>query len=188
MKKDEPGSKKVEKSIGRQYENRKSRGFFEKTGLFIAESSKSVGKYVAGKIATSLIIGLISFIVFKLLGINLAWLLALILCLTNLVPVIGPWIGLILVAVIIVFFNPIFALYTTITALLLQLMEQFLLLPLIVGKAVNLKPMLIIIVLILGSIFFGFWGVILAIPIAAIIKIWYGIFVKDHYKDNIENE
>lgn len=151
--------------------------FFSKTGRFFVESSVSVGKYIIGKLITSTVIGFIAFIVFKLLGINLAWLLALILALTNIVPVFGPWAGLLICAVIIVFFEPVFALYTTLTALILQIMEQFILLPVIVGKAVDLKPMLIICVLILGSLFFGFWGVLFAIPIAAVVKIWYNIFI-----------
>lgn len=154
----------------------------EKTERFIVESGKSIGKYVVGKIVTSGIIGILAFIIFKILGINMAWLLALILAVTNFVPMIGPWIGLIVCAVIIVFFEPIFALYTSLTALLLQILEQFVLLPLVVGKAVDLKPMLIICVLIIGSLAFGFWGVVLAIPIAAVLKIGYNIFIKK--KDN----
>ncbi|MBN1623183.1 MAG: AI-2E family transporter [Clostridia bacterium] len=158
------------------------RAFIEKTERFIVESGKSVGKYVVGKIVTSAIIGILAFIIFKILGIDMAWLMALILAVTNLVPMIGPWIGLIVCAVIIVFFEPIFALYTSLTALLLQLLEQFVLLPLVVGKAVDLKPMLIICVLIIGSLAFGFWGVVLAIPIAAVLKIGYNIFIAK--KDN----
>ncbi len=156
--------------------------FLIKTEKFIIDSAKSIGNYVVGKIVTSAIIGILALVVFKILGINPAWLLALILALTNFVPVIGPWVGLLICALIVVFFEPIFALYTSLTALILQILEQFLLLPLIVGKAVDLKPMLIICVLIIGSLAFGFWGVVLAIPIAAVLKVWYNIFIKN--KDN----
>jgi len=151
--------------------------FWQKIGQFLAESSVSVGKYIIGKLITSAAIGLTAFVVFKILGINLAWLLAIILALTNIVPVFGGWVGMIICAAIIVFFEPIYIVYTTLTALILQLIEQFVLLPLIVGKAVDLKPMLIVCVLVLSSILFGFWGVLLAIPIAAVIKIWYNIFI-----------
>ncbi len=168
--------------------NNPERGFWRKTGEFLTESSISVGKYIISKLITSAILGLLAFLVFKLLGINLPWLLALILALTNLVPVIGAWIGLAICAVIIVFYNPIFIVYTTLTGLVLQLIEQFVLLPLIVGKTVDLNPMLIICVLILGSIFLGFWGVLLAIPIAAVIKIWYNIFIAKKSKGNSEGE
>lgn len=154
------------------------KSFLSKLGRFLSESTVSVGKYIVGKIITSTIIGILAYIVFKILGINLPWLLALILGITNFIPVFGGWVGMILCAVIIVFFNPLFALYTTLTALVLQLLEQFLLLPLIVGKAVDLNPLLIICVIVIGSMAFGFWGVLLAVPIAATVKIGYNIFLK----------
>ncbi len=150
---------------------------WQKTGQFLTESTVSVGKYIIGKLITSFVIGFLAFIVFKLIGINLAWLLALIIGLTNIVPVFGGWAGMILCALIIVFFNPLYVVYTTLTALILQIIEQFVLLPLIVGKAVDLKPMLVVTVLVIASLVFGFWGVLLAIPIAAVIKIWYNIFI-----------
>lgn len=152
-------------------------GFWHKVLRFITESSVSVGKYVIGKLITSLVLGILSFIIFKMLGINLPLLLAVIVALTNIVPVFGGWAGITICGIIVVFFNPIYVVYTTLTALVLQIIEQFVLLPVIVGKAVDLKPMLIVCVLIISSILFGFWGVLLAIPIAAILKIGYKIFI-----------
>ena len=160
---------------------------WQKTGQFLTESTVSVGRYIIGKLITSFVIGSLAFIVFKLLGINLAWLLALIIGLTNIVPVFGGWVGMIVCALIIVLFNPLYAVYTTLTALILQIIEQFVLLPLIIGKAVDLKPMLIVTVLIIASLAFGFWGVLLAIPIAAVIKIWYNIFISKK-NDNQESK
>lgn len=160
---------------------RSDMNFWDKLLHFFTESSASVGKYIAGKLITSLVIGFISFIIFKFLGINLPFLLSAIIAVTNIVPVFGGWVGIIICGIIVVFFSPIYVVYTTLTALLLQILEQFVLLPLIVGKAIDIKPMFIVIVLMISSIFFGFWGVLLAIPIAAVIKIGYKIFIN---KDN----
>lgn len=156
--------------------------FLSKTSVFFFESTKGIGKYFGGKILTSVIIGVVSFIVFKLIGIKPALVLALILGITNLVPLFGPWVGLLICALIVIFINPIHALYTTITALLLQISEQFLLLPLIVGKSIDIKPLLIFLVLFIGSVVFGFWGVILAVPVAVILKIWYEVFIRRQEK------
>ena len=174
-------------SVKMSVSNSTDKTIWQKTGQFLTESTVSVGKYIIGKLITSFVIGFLAFIVFKLIGIDLPWLLALIIGLTNIVPVFGGWVGMIICALIIVFFNPIYVVYTTLTALVLQIIEQFLLLPLIVGKAVDLKPMLIVSVLIIASIAFGFWGVLLAIPIAAVIKIWYNIFISKK-NDNQEIE
>lgn len=167
-------------------EKEKEYTYSRKLSEFFTQSAVSVGKYIVGKIITSTIIGVIAFIVFRILDIDLAWLLALILGLTNFVPVIGPWVGLVLCAVIIVFFRPVFALYTSLTALVLQITEQFFLLPVIVGKAVDLKPLLIISVLVAGSLAFGFWGVVFAIPVAAVLKIWYNIFITGKKEESNE--
>lgn len=182
-------NKKTENNISTKISDseKSTKTIWQKTGLFLTESTLSVGKYIIGKLLTSLVIGIIAYIVFKLIGINLAWLLALIIGLTNIVPVFGGWVGMIICAFIIVFFNPLYVVYTTLTALILQIIEQFVLLPLIIGKAVDLKPMLVVTVLVIASIAFGFWGVLLAIPIAAVIKIWYNIFVSKN-NDNQEIE
>ncbi|MBN2853020.1 MAG: AI-2E family transporter [Clostridia bacterium] len=149
---------------------------------FINQSFISTGKYFIGKTITSLIIGVVSFVVFTLLDIKLSWLIALIFFIANFIPIFGPWAGAILGGIIVIFQAPLFALYVIITSVLLQLIEQFLLIPLIIGKAIDLKPLIIVVVLILASLFLGFWGVLFAIPIASVIQIGYNIFIKKEEK------
>lgn len=149
---------------------------------FIRQSFTTTGKYFIGKTITSLIIGIVSFTVFTLLDIKLSWLVALILFLSNFIPIFGPWAGAVFGALIVIFQAPVFALYVIITSVLLQLIEQFLLIPLIIGKAIDLKPLVIVVVLILASLFLGFWGVLFAIPIASIVQIAYNIFIKKEGK------
>jgi predicted PurR-regulated permease PerM len=162
--------------------NTKLRSFLNKTSIFISESSKGIGRYMLGKMITSAIIFILAFVIFRLLEVNPAIILAVILGVTNLVPLFGPWVGLLICAMIVVFINPIHALYTTITALLLQIAEQFFLLPLIVGKSIDIKPLLIFLVLFAGSLVFGFWGVLLAVPAAVVIKIAYEVFIRKQEK------
>lgn len=158
------------------------RSFLNKTSIFISESSKGIGKYVLGKFITSTIIGAISFIVFKLLEVRPAVVLSIILGIANLIPLFGPWVGLLICAVIVLFIEPVHALYTTITALLLQIADEFFLLPLIVGKSVDIKPILVFLVLFAGSLLFGFWGVLFAVPAAVVIKIGYDVFIRKQQK------
>jgi predicted PurR-regulated permease PerM len=132
---------------------------------------------------TSIIIGVVAYTVFYFLNINLSGLLGGIIGVSNMVPVIGPWLGLIIVSVIAVFQEPLFALYAALVALVLQLIEQFFLIPLIIGKALDLKPLMVVIAIIAGSFLLGFWGVIFAVPIAASVKIGYDIFIKKKSKE-----
>lgn len=149
---------------------------------FFSESLKATGRYFYTKLLTSLIIGVFSYLIFSSLDIRLAGLLSSILGVTNLVPVFGPWVGVVLCALISVFHQPLFALYTSLTAILLQLIEQFFLLPLLAGRSLDLKPLAVTVSLILGSILLGFWGVVFAVPAAAAFKIGYRIFITEDRK------
>jgi len=150
--------------------------FLDKINRLITESFRATGKYFYSKIITSIIIAVISYIVFRLLGVKFSAVLSVILGTTNLIPAFGPWVGITVCALISVFQEPLYALYASITALILQLLEQFLLIPVFAGKALDLKPLVIIFAVITGSVLFGFWGIIFAIPAAAALKIAYKIF------------
>jgi len=152
--------------------------------MFIKQSFISTGKYFIGKTITSLIIIVICLITYLLLGIKLIPVILIIVFITNFVPIFGPWVGTVISGLIVVFQDPLLALYVIITLLLLQIIEQFLLIPLIIGKSIDLKPLFIVLILIVSSIFLGFWGVLFAIPIASVVKIGYTIFIKNHNKDD----
>ncbi len=157
----------------------------EKISVFIKQSFVLTGKYFLGKTITSLVIAAICLLSFLLLDIKLLGLIIPIIFLTNFIPIIGPWSGTILCGLIVVFQAPLLALYAVLITLALQLIEQFILLPLFIGKAIDLKPLLIIIVIIISSIFLGFWGVLFAVPLAAIIKAGYQIFFTKDRPSNI---
>jgi predicted PurR-regulated permease PerM len=149
---------------------------WDKIKKFLIESLKATGIYFYSKLITSIIIAVISFVVFQWIGIRFSALLSAVLGITNMIPVFGPWAGVFLCALISVFQQPVYALYAALTAISLQLVEQFFILPLIAGKKLDLKPMAIVLAVIGGSMLLGFWGVVFAVPIAAAIKIGYGIF------------
>lgn len=148
-----------------------------KIKLFLKKSFESVGKYFLSKCLASLMIGIISFIVFQILDIAPSLLLASIAAITNMIPVLGGWIAIILCSLIVVFQDPIYILYVIATLLILQTIDQFLIIPLVVGKAVNLNPLIVFAVVFIGGAAFGFWGILLAVPVASIIKIAFTIFI-----------
>ena len=152
--------------------------FKTKLNKFLFGSVETFGKYIAGKIVASIIVAIATYVFCYFLDIKPAWLLALIAGLGNLVPIIGPWVVLIVCALITVFQVPINALYIVIFCLAIQAVDQFLITPLVVGKSIDLSPLLIIVVLTVGSLFLGFWGLFVAVPLAAIIKLGYTIFIR----------
>ena len=149
-----------------------------KLNKFAFGSVETVSRYIAGKTVASIIVGAGTWLFCWLMGIKPAWLLGIIAGLGNLIPIAGPWAALVICALVTVFQKPINALYIVIFCIGIQALDQFLITPLIVGKSINLSPFIIIIVVVTGSMFLGFWGLLFAIPIAAIIKLAYTIFIK----------
>ena len=71
-----------------------------------------------------------------------------------------------------------------ITILVLQQLDQWVLTPLIVGKSVNLPSIIIILSLIAGSLIWGPVGIILAVPIAGMVRAFYIVFLKSDKKQD----
>ncbi len=152
--------------------------FKTKLNKFAFGSVETVGKYMAGKVIASAIVAVATYFFCYFLGIKPAWLLALIAGVGNVIPIVGPWAVLIICALVTVFQQPINALYIVIFCIGIQTVDQFLITPLVVGKSVDLSPLIIIVVVVIASMFLGFWGLLFAVPIASIIKLGYTIFIK----------
>lgn len=158
--------------------------FKTKLNKFFFGSFDTIGKYMAGKAIASLIVGAATYIFCYLLDIKPAWLLSLIAGLGNLIPIVGPWAVLIICALVAIFQTPINALFIVIFCLAIQAVDQFLITPLVVGRSIDLHPLLIIVVLTVGSLFLGFWGLLIAVPVSAIVKLAYTIFIKKKEVNN----
>ncbi|HBN86026.1 MAG TPA: hypothetical protein DDZ89_19535 [Clostridiales bacterium] len=154
---------------------------------FLSQSIIGVSKYVIGKLLTSLIIGVCMFAVMYLLDAPLPWLWGLLGGLGNTVPTVGIWIAYLISAIVLLFLEPIQALYLLIVTLALQLIDDWVLTPFITGKSADLKPLVVIIAVMAGSSLFGIPGVLLAIPVAIVVKIFYNIFLRKNKEDTGNN-
>ena len=129
--------------------------------------------YVRGQLWMCIIAWVLVTITLLILGVPHAVTLGLIAGITRAIPVIGPLLGAIPLLVVCLFYTK--SLQTTGILLgafmLMHLLESKILLPKIVGHHVDLHPVSVIIALLIGLEFFGFIGVFLAVPIAAVIKI-----------------
>lgn len=140
--------------------------------LVIAKVNKienRLGGWIRGQVLLCTIIGIMSYIGLKLLGIEYALPLALIAAILEIVPVIGPIISAIPAVIIAYVTSPslaiaIIALYT-----LIQQLENHLIVPSVMKTAVGLKPIVTIIALMIGGKLLGIAGAILAIPILIVI-------------------
>ncbi|GAB3050489.1 AI-2E family transporter [Virgibacillus ainsalahensis] len=143
----------------------------KQTSKMIYAIDESLGKYIRGQLLVCLFVGLASWIVFQVLNIKYALLLAIIMGVTNIIPYFGPIIGA-LPAVAITFTMPGHQVIFVILAIFaIQVIEGNLLAPYIVGKSINIHPVAIIFALLLGGQLFGVVGLIVAVPLLTIMRV-----------------
>jgi len=158
--------------------------YFEMSYSTLAEVDNVFGNYIRGTLLECFIIGLLTSIGFFIIGfpISIALLTGTIAGLANAIPYFGPLLGLIVgIAVCIldlipVGFRPIFGLNATIVGVVIvvfivQTIDNVIVKPTVIGKSVDLHPLIVILGVMAGSAMFGFVGLLAAIPVIAIIKV-----------------
>lgn len=127
--------------------------------------------YIWGKFIDSLIVGIISFIVFKFfINIEHVIFLSFTVFVTNMIPYFGPFIGAIPPIFMTLTYSPMKSLWVFIFILILQQIDGNLIGPKVMGEQVGLSPLWIISSVLIGGSLFGFIGVFLSVPVAAVIK------------------
>lgn len=137
----------------------------------LREVDKGLGGYIRGQLIVSLFVSIACLIIFKLLDVNYALLLAIVMGVTNIIPYFGPIIGAIPVVMISYTIGGNTVIFVIIAIFVIQVIEGNLLSPYIMGKTVKIHPVAIIFVLLLGGQLFGVWGMILAVPTLTILKV-----------------
>lgn len=126
-----------------------------------------MGGWFGGQLLLALIIGVLTYLGLVLLGVKYALVLALMAGVLELIPYLGPIIAAV-PAVILAFFQaPFLGLLVLILYLVIQQMENQVIVPLVMRKAVGLHPIIIIIAMLIGAKLAGIIGIILAVPVAA---------------------
>lgn len=131
-------------------------------------ADRTLGGYIRGQITLGVVVGIIVTIGLLALDIPFAFVLGVVAGLTELVPIIGPWIGGAVGVLVTLATEPDKLLWVIMLYLAVQLLENTLLVPRIQAQTLNLHPVAVILVITIGSHFFGLWGVILGPPLTAL--------------------
>ena len=136
------------------------------------EMDAQIGNYIRGKSNEILIIFSVSFILFRLMDLNYASLLALVVGLSVLIPYIGAAVVTLPVALVAYFQWGLDShfMWLMIGYLVLQFLDGNVLVPVLFSDAVNLHPIAIIVAILVFGGLWGFWGVFFAIPLATLVK------------------
>ena len=139
-----------------------------------------VRKCVNGTLLVACMVFICDTIGFSIVGLESAFLFGLFCGITDLIPYIGPWIGTAVATIVALTQNPLIGLGVFIIAVIIQLVESYVLQPVVMSQATNLHPVTIICGLLLFGHFFGIIGMILATPIMSVINVIWK-FIKEKY-------
>lgn len=138
-------------------------------------SQHQIGRWLQGQLALALVVGVLVYIGLSILGVKYALVLALVAAVLEIIPYVGPILAAI-PAVILGFIQSLtIGLLVIGLYVIIQQMENHLLQPKIMEKAVGLHPVTVIVVLLIGAKVAGITGMILAVPLTSVI----GVFISD---------
>lgn len=139
--------------------------------LFLRDVNESLGSYIRGQLLVCVIIGTVSSVLFWFIDMKYPLLLGFIIGVTNVIPYFGPVIGAIPAVIIAATLSMKMVIFIVIIIFGLQFLEGNILSPLIVGKSLHMHPLMIMMALLAGGEVSGVVGLILAVPILAIVKV-----------------
>ena len=154
------------------------------------EVDAQIGNYIRGKVLEILIVWIVTYIVFSLLGLQFAMLLSMIVGFSVVIPYIGATVVTIPVALVALFQFGVSAefAWVLIAYAVIQALDGNVLVPILFSEVVSLHPVAIILaVLVFGGIW-GFWGVFFAIPLATLVNAALRAWPRAPAREQAENE
>lgn len=130
---------------------------------------KTFGGFITGKLLDCLIIGMLILVIMTLFGMPYAMLISVIMCVANIIPYFGCFIGGVPCVLLMLVVDPVQALILLIIICVVQFLDGNVISPLILGESTGLSGFWVVFALLVGQLFFGFIGLIIGIPLFAVI-------------------
>lgn len=143
----------------------------ERVKKLIVKIEDKLGSWLRGQLVLSVIIGLLSYVGLTILDIPYALPLSLIAGVLEVIPVMGPIISAIPAVIIAVAISPVLGLGVAAMYFVIQQLENHLIVPQVMQRAVGLNPLVVILAIAIGSKLLGFAGALLAVPLAVVGQI-----------------
>ena len=147
-----------------------SRGVIEK---MCCHADKILGRYIISQLILSGFVGVVTFFILVTLKVEFPIILSVLNAFFNIIPYFGPIFGALPAVIIALIKSPRAALWTALWLYVLQQIEGNILSPKVTGDSISMHPLVIILLLIIGGKAAGFVGMVLAVPLGAIVKIVY---------------
>jgi len=148
----------------------------EKRGIakkILNDIDRVLKRYITSQLLLSGVIGVLTFILLLILKVKFPLWISILNAILNIIPYFGPLFGAVPAVIVALLDSPIKALWVIVGMFVIQQLEGDILAPKMTGDSTDMHPFVIIILLITGDNFGGFIGMILAVPIAVIMKVLY---------------
>jgi len=148
--------------------------YFEPALNLFDKVETQLSNYIRGQLLDALIIGILSVIGLWILDIKYFVFIGMIAGIANLIPYIGPVVGAIPAMLVSLINNPgepVMLLYIAIMFAIVQLIDNSVVSPTVMSKSVNMHPISVILIVIIGGNLMGAFGMLIAVPAAGIIKV-----------------
>lgn len=133
-----------------------------------------LASYIRGQLFLGLIVGVVTGIGMWLIGVQQPLALGIVAGIFEMVPILGPWISFIVAALVVLATDPDKLIWVAILSFGIQQLENTFLVPRVQGNAVNMNPALIMMLLVIGGAMWGFIGIVIIVPLAAVARDVFG--------------
>ncbi len=138
--------------------------------FILSKFEKIFGNYLRGQFLLALVVGTAIVISLTIINLPMSFALGVIGGVTELIPVIGPWIALIPALLIVLSFDPSLTIPVLFIYFTIQMIENLILVPKVYSDTIDVQPAVIVILLIVAGYLFGFFGLLIILPTYAFIK------------------
>jgi predicted PurR-regulated permease PerM len=137
----------------------------------LADIETMLSGYLLGQGVLVLIIGVMSFIAYWIIGLPHLLVLAAFAGIMEAVPYIGPFLGVLPALVVALTISPTTALWVALAAVIIQQLENNLLVPRVMNRTIGVHPLVSVVALLGFGSLFGILGALIALPIAAVVQL-----------------
>lgn len=147
----------------------------EEVTYVATQVARALGSFVRGQLLVALIVGVLSSLALYLLNLPFWLIIGIVAGLLNLVPFVGPFVGGTLAALVALIYGSFtLALWAVGVFILIQQIDNHVITPMVQRTRVNLSPLVIVVALIAGGAVAGLVGVLVAVPLTAVVRIIAG--------------
>lgn len=153
----------------------------ERVAEVFTEAGAKLGWWLIGRVTAMTLVGFLTWLGLTLLDVPLALALSLFVMLLGFIPNLGPILAAAPAILIALSVRPMLGLYVALLYIAIQMLEGYVITPLIQQRAIHMPPALLIAAIVAGGLLFGFLGLLLAAPVTAVLL----VFVQRFYFEDV---